>query len=363
MLRSGLRDSKSRLKLGVFSLNCSGGINPSKLPRDYRMSWEHTSAIARRAEDIGFEFVLPVSKWRGFGGETDFYGESYETLTWAAGIAAQTSTITVASTVLTSVIHPTFVAKATATIDAIANGRSALNVVMGWYPPEIGQFGVEPAEHDTRYERGAEWLGALRRLWTEDAPFSLDGQWTKIVGGLSKPKPINQPLVMNAGTSPAGIQFAARQCDLLLASRNTVEGTKAFVDNVKGTARERYGRELRVINVGQVICAPTEAEALQRRNAIFEAADKVAVENFMKSAGLQSASYDEKTLREHRELFVTAAGGFPMVGTPDQVVAKMADMAEAGVDGFALGFFDYYDELGFFGENVMPLLRKAGLHE
>lgn len=358
----GLRSSSSRLTLGVFSMNCSGGTNPSTLPRDYRVSWEHTSSIARRADAIGFDFLIPVAKWRGFGGETDYYGESYETLTWAAGIAAQTSRITVASTVHVPVIHPAFVAKATATIDAIANGRFALNVVMGWYPPEIGQFGLVPAEHDIRYEHGAEWLGVLRRFWTEDEPFNFDGNWTKVIDGLSKPKPAVQPLVLNAGTSPAGIDFAARQCDVLLASRNTVEGTKEFVANAKAVAREKYGRDLKVLNVGQVICAPTEAEAIQRQQAILGAADKVAVENFMKFLGLKSQSFDE-TLLAHRELFVTGAAGFPLVGTPEQVVQKMGDMADAGIDGFALGFFDYYDELGFFGDNVLPLLRKAGLHD
>ena len=362
MRAGGLRDSRSRLKLGVFSLNCSGGLNPSTLPRDYRVSWEHTSAIARRAESLGFEFLIPVAKWRGYGGETDFYGESYETLTWAAGIAAQTSTITVAATCHVPVIHPSFVAKATATVDAIAGGRFALNVVMGWYPVEIGQFGIVPAEHDIRYEHGAEWLTALKRLWTEDTPFDFEGKWIKIIQGLSKPKPLQQPLVINAGTSPAGIDFATRNCDVLLATRNTLAGTKEFVDKVKTQARERHGRQIKVLNTGQVICAPTEAEARKRQQAILEAADKVATENFMAALGLGSQSFDE-TLLQYRELFVTAGAGFPMVGTPEQIVQQMGEMSEAGIDGFALGFYDYYDELGFFGENVMPLLQKAGLHE
>ncbi|MFA5122322.1 LLM class flavin-dependent oxidoreductase [Zavarzinia sp.] len=361
MVGGRLANADSRLKLGVFSMNCSGGTSASTLPRDYRVTWEHSSAIVRRAEAIGFDFVIPVAKWRGFGGETDFYGESFETLTWAAGIAAQTSAITVVATCHVPVIHPTFVAKAGATVDAISGGRFALNVVMGWYPAELGQFGIEPAEHDIRYAHGAEWLTALKRLWTEDAPFDFDGRWTRISDGLSKPKPVHPPQIINAGTSPAGIDFAARQCDILLASRNTLDGTKAFVDTVKDTARERHGRSLRVLNVGQVICAPTEAEALARKQAILDSVDKVAAENFMKFLGLKSNSYDE-TLLVYRELFVTAAGGFPLVGTPEQVARQMGEMAAAGIDGFALGFYDYYDELGFFGENVMPLLRKAGLH-
>ncbi|GAA4852982.1 LLM class flavin-dependent oxidoreductase [Actinomycetospora corticicola] len=356
-----LRDSSSALKLGVFSFNVSGGLNPSTRPRRYHVGWEHTSAIARRAEDMGFEFVLPVAKWRGYGGETDFYGESYETLTWAAGIAAQTSRITVGATVHTPVIHPTFVAKAGATVDAISDGRLALNVVMGWYPLEIGQFGLTPADHDIRYEHGDEWVTLLKRLWQEDEPFDFDGRWSSAWSALSKPKPIRRPLLMNAGTSPAGVDFTARQCDVTLASRNALEGADAFVAGIKSTAREKYARDLQVINVAHVICADTEAEAWRKRDLLLESGDQVATDNFMRSLGIGSQSFEE-TLKLYREYFYTSGAALPLIGTPEQIAEQMVAASTAGFDGLALGFFDFLDEMAAFDEQVMPLLREAGIH-
>ncbi|MEJ2863616.1 LLM class flavin-dependent oxidoreductase [Actinomycetospora flava] len=356
-----LRDSPSALKLGVFSFNASGGLNITTEPRKYHVSWEHTSAIARQAEKMGLEFVLPVAKWRGYGGETDFYGESYETLTWAAGIAAQTSRITVGATVHVPVIHPTFVAKAGATVDHISGGRLALNVVMGWYPKEIGQFGLTPADHDIRYEHGDEWVTLLKRLWTEDEPFDVDGRWTSAWSALSKPKPVRRPLLINAGTSPAGVDFTARHCDISLASRNALEGSDTFVGDIRTTAREKYGRDLRVINVAHVICADTEKEARRRRELLAENGDKVAADNFMDFLGIGSQSYEE-TLKLYRDYFYTSGAALPLIGTPEQVAEQMVAASRAGFDGLALGFFDYLDEMTAFEETVMPLLREAGIH-
>lgn len=356
-----LADSPSTLALGVFSFNCSGGLNITTQPRKYHVGWEHTSAIAQQAERMGFEFVLPVAKWRGYGGETDFYGESYETLTWAAGIAAVTSRITVGATVHVPVIHPTFVAKAGATVDHISGGRLALNVVMGWYPLEIGQFGLRPADHDIRYEHGDEWVTLLKRLWTEDEPFDHDGKWTSAWSALSKPKPVRRPLLINAGTSPAGVDFTARQCDITLSSRNTIEGSDAFVADIKARAREGHGRDLRVVNVAHVICADTEKEAWRRRELLAEHGDEVAADNFMRFLGIGSQSYEE-TLRLYRDYFYTSGAALPLIGTPEQVTEQMIAASNAGFDGLALGFFDYLDEMAAFDETVMPLLRDAGIH-
>lgn len=358
---SALRDSTSKLKLGVFSFNCSGGLNISALPRKYHVSWEHTSAIARLADGLGLDFLLPVAKWRGFGGVTDFYGESYETLTWAAGIAAQTSTITVAATVHVPLVHPTFLAKAGATVDHISGGRFALNMVMGWYPLEIGQFGLTPIEHDNRYRYGDQWATALARLWSESEPFDFDSAGITMRSALSKPKPLRRPLLMNAGTSAAGLDFTAKHCDFSLASRNEIAGSAAFVADIKELARSRYGRELGVINVAHVICADTEREAQRRREAILDAADTGALRNFLGDIATGSQSYEE-TLKKYSHYFVTSGGGIPLVGTPEQVADGMIQLSEAGFDGLALGFFDYLDDLGAFGETVLPLLREAGLH-
>ncbi len=87
-----------KLKLGVFGINCSYGLNISHAPTTYKVTWDHTCEIVRRADAMGFELALPVARWRGFGGTTDFNGESFETYTWAAGLAQSTRNIMVAAT-------------------------------------------------------------------------------------------------------------------------------------------------------------------------------------------------------------------------------------------------------------------------
>jgi dimethylsulfone monooxygenase len=63
-----------KLKLGLFGTNCSNGLTVSHADTTYRATWEHSLAIARRADAMGFEMLVPIARWRGFGGTTDFNG-------------------------------------------------------------------------------------------------------------------------------------------------------------------------------------------------------------------------------------------------------------------------------------------------
>ena len=167
-----------KLKLGVFGINCSYGLNISHAPTTYKVTWEHTSEIVKRADAMGFELALPVARWRGFGGTTDFNGESFETYTWAAGLAQATKSIMVAATSHVPTVHPIVAAKQAATIDHISNGRFALNLVMGWFTPEMEMFQGTQRAHDDRYRYGAEWLGRRQ------APVDRGGAVRFRVGGL-----------------------------------------------------------------------------------------------------------------------------------------------------------------------------------
>ena len=162
-----------KLKLGVFGINCSYGLNISHAPTTYKVTWEHTSEIVRRADAMGFELALPVARWRGFGGTTDFNGELFETYTWAAGLAQATKNIMIAATSHVPTVHPIVAAKQATTIDHISNGRFALNLVMGWFTPEMEMFQGTQRAHDDRYRYGAEWLSVVKRLWTEEAAVRL----------------------------------------------------------------------------------------------------------------------------------------------------------------------------------------------
>src|SRR5947209_11152853 len=83
--------STRRLKLGTFQTNLDSGCVMSELDGRLDISWPNTIALARLAEEMEFEALVPVARWRGFGGATDPQGAGFEAYTWAAGVAASTS--------------------------------------------------------------------------------------------------------------------------------------------------------------------------------------------------------------------------------------------------------------------------------
>src|SRR5829696_6580570 len=233
-----------KLKLGVFGINCSYGVNISHAPTTYKVTWEHTLKIIRRADAMGFELALPVARWRGFGGTTDFNGESFETYTWAAGLAQATKNIMVVATSHVPTIHPIVAAKQATTIDHITNGRFALNVVCGWFVPELEMFGAPIMEHDERYAYATEWLDVLKLLWTSEDEFDYDGRYFHIKRGFHQPKPIQKPfpVIMNAGGSGVGRHFAAKHCDMIFIHIKgmDIEAARRDIEEVRMMARKEY---------------------------------------------------------------------------------------------------------------------------
>ena len=75
-------------------------------------------------------------------------------------------------------VHPILAAKQATTIDHVTNGRFSLNIVTGWYQPEIEMFGEAMMEHDMRYERATEWLDVIKLLWTREDEFDFAGNIT-----------------------------------------------------------------------------------------------------------------------------------------------------------------------------------------
>jgi FMNH2-dependent dimethyl sulfone monooxygenase len=83
--------------------------------------------------------------------------------------------MTVFSTVHAPLFHPLIAAKALVTADHIGEGRLGVNLVVGWNEGEFEMFGVAQREHDMRYDFAQEWLGVVKRAWTEVAGFEVEG--------------------------------------------------------------------------------------------------------------------------------------------------------------------------------------------
>jgi FMNH2-dependent dimethyl sulfone monooxygenase len=351
-----------KMKLGLFGTNCSHGLTMTHAPTTYKVTWEHTKEIAQRADELGFEALVPIARWRGFGGTTNFNGNCYETYTWAAGLAEATNNIAIFATSHLPTVHPIVAAKAAATIDHISGGRFGLNLVMGWFSPEMDMFHGAQREHDQRYAFGQQWLDLVQKLWSEPGSFDFEGDFFSGENLEAYPKPHQapRPVLINAGNSPSGVEFSARNVDINFASLDTLENMAQYTKNIRHKAREEYGRDISTMTYGLVVARDTETEAKQAFQSVIDNGDWEAAGNVMKVAGMESQSFNEQ-IKAFQERFIAGWAGYPVVGSPEQVVEELGRLNEAGMDGMIMGFLDYNEEMKYFGERILPLMKEAGL--
>ena len=113
------------LKVGLFGANCSSGRSATKVPERWSATWPDCLALAKLADDAGLDFMLPIARWKGYGGDTDFHGASLETITWAVGLLSATKRMTVFGTVHAPLFHPLIAAKEFVTADHVGEAASA----------------------------------------------------------------------------------------------------------------------------------------------------------------------------------------------------------------------------------------------
>ena len=356
----------NKMKLGVFGLNVSNGCAMTTAAGALKTTWPNTKAVCRMADNAGFEALVPVGRWKGFGGSTNFNGSCFETYTWAAGIASATDHSAVFSTSHVPTVHPIMAAKQATTIDHISGGRFALNIVCGWFQPELEMFGAPLMEHDERYTYASEWLEVIRKLWAAEEEFDHEGKYFKVTKGFHEPKPIQQPFpaIMNAGGSPVGRMFAAKEADMAFVALegHDFETIKKRVGDQRGLAHTHFKRDLQVWNSSYVVCRPTEKEAKDYLEYyVREKGDWEAVDNLARIFGMQSLALPKEVLEAFKFHFIAGWSGFPLVGTPEQIVDKLSMLSRAGLDGTALSFVNYQEELPQFIRDVVPLMEQAGL--
>ena len=355
-----------KLKLGTFQTNLDYGCLMADIEGRLKISWPNTVALARLADEMEFEALLPVARWRGFGGKLNPAGPGFETYTWASGIAASTNAAGVVATSHCSINHPIVAAKQGAVIDHISNGRMILNIVTGWNKPEIDMFGVEMLPHDERYDMAEEWLAIVKRLWTEDDEFDHEGKYYKIVKGYLQPKPIQQPFpaIMNAGGSERGRHFAGKYCDIVFTALGSpdFEKNKAQVEAYRKLAREEYGREIAVWTSANIVQAETEEEARRfDKYIVNEKGDWEAVTFVLATLGLNAKTFSAEALKHLKELFIAGWGGYPLIGTKEQVVDGLKMLSAMGLDGVLLSWPRFEAGMREFKNVTYPLLVQAGL--
>ncbi len=353
----------NRLKLGIFSANADGGLAITDVPERWLAGWQDNLTAAQIADRAGLEFVLPIARWKGFGGKNKVREHSFETFTWAAALAATTDRIGLFMTVHVPLVHPLYAAKSLATVDHISEGRAGLNIVCGWNPKEFGMFGTPLVEKG--YDQAAEWLEIVEKLYAADEPFDHDGIYYKLKQAVSRPASVQhpRPATMNAAFGGPGRDFAAAKCDYLFTTFSEIAEAGKHVADIRERA-DRNGRTVGAYTVAHVVCRETmeEAQAYYTRYAV-EMADHDAVDAHMAGKKEFSQSHDAHAYDRYRQRFAGGAGTYPLIGTPETIAAKMAAIAAQGYEGIALSFVNYTQELPWFCDRVLPLLKQAGLRE
>jgi alkanesulfonate monooxygenase SsuD/methylene tetrahydromethanopterin reductase-like flavin-dependent oxidoreductase (luciferase family) len=351
----------NRFKLGLFGMNCSGSV-ATTAPERWNAGWRENREAARAADEAGIEFLLPIARWLGYGGVTDRHGASFETLSWASALLAAAKEIVVFATVHVPLVNPVFAAKSSVTADHVGRGRFGLNVVSGWNVEEFAMFGAPLLDHDDRYRYTEEWVSIVKRIWAETKPFDFSGKYfhLKNVGGKPKPWGDTRPLLMSAGSSPAGRAFASRHVDCLFM----VIGEQAnLADEI---AAIRAGSDgLGVFASGHLMCRATAKETKEYYHyLVHEKGDWEAAESIIRQrlAG-DGRSLPQERLRAMMERFISGGGTFPVIGSYDEVAATLQRLSEAGLDGMALATVNYVREMPVIRDEVLPRLEWLNLRQ
>ena len=358
-------------KLGLFGSNCSGGLAFTTIPERWDASCDNNARLATLADAAGLECMVPIARWKGFGGESNVNASSLETITWATGLLAGTQQITVFGTIHVQMIHPILAAKQIVTGDQVGHGRFGVNIVCGWRSDEFEMFRTEQYAHDDRYEFATDWWRVVTSLWERDGLFDHNGKFFTFTNLESEPKPYggSRPLMMNAGSSPAGRGFAIQNSDLHFDYCRTPEDSAPRIAESKQMA-EKVGRKIQVWIPASVVCRPTQREVDEFAQHCVDKADWEALEwqyqLYQSETGSKGRSPEEIARLRTNDPARTVlgyGGSYSIRGTPDQVAAEIKRLHDAGFSGIAIGFVNYLGELPYFVQEVIPRLERMGIRQ
>lgn len=348
-----------KVEFGVFLPIANGGWIASKNAPPLDGSFELNKRTAILAEQLGMDFVLSMMKWRGFGGPADHWGTSLESMMLMSALSQVTSRIKVWCTVHTLLQHPAVAAKMAATLDHASNGRAGVNIVSGSFRDEFEQMGMwrEDLDHDERYALAEEWIQVVKRLWAEPR-VDFDGRYFKLADCASDPQPLSKPgpALICAGSSEIGLRMTARYADAAFVNGK---------DDAEIAARSRrakeiavgYGRSIKTFINCTVVPGATDAEADARVKYYTDGINEDTIKGML-AAYSGTPRGDGKVnnlVLRAQQTFMSSV----VSGSAETLRAKLAQTVRAGnLDGVLFMFPDFIEDQRYFGEQVLPGLRK-----
>ncbi len=274
-------------------------------------------------------------------------------------------------------VSPSLAARMTATFDRLSGGRVLINVVTGGDPVELAGDGIFQ-EHDTRYEVTDEFLHIWRRLLASQDPVDFNGKHLRLKGAKTIFTPLQKPYppLYFGGSSPAGIEVAARHVDHYLTWGEPPAAVAEKVALARRAASNQ-GRRLRFGIRLHMIVRETEDEAWQAADRLIShVTDKtVAAAQTMlarhdsagqkRMLGLQQKNGTADRSRAALEIspnlwagvgLVRGGAGTALVGSADNVAARMKEYADVGIETFILSGYPHLEEAYRVAELLFPRL-------
>ncbi|GAA0474923.1 NtaA/DmoA family FMN-dependent monooxygenase [Streptomyces sp. NPDC046215] len=393
------------------------GVNSTTVWTDPRsrsqIDFASFAHLARTAERGLFDFFflaegLRLREHKGKLHDLDVVGRP-EAITVLSALAAVTDRLGLAATVSATFNEPYELARRLATLDHLSGGRAAWNVVTSsdaFTGANFRRGGY--LDHADRYTRAAEFLATARELWDSRAagtsrPFAHHGRHFTIAGEFDvEPGPQGHPVVIQAGDSGEGREFAASAADVVFTRHGTLEAGRAFSADVKGRLGA-YGRrpeDLKIMPGVSVVLGDTAAEAQEKAAEIRE--QQVSPQTALLMAeqvwGRDLSAYDPDgplpaigpdpggevaqgrvriadphAVVDHwravskakgltlRQTVIETSGRQSFIGTPRDVAARLEEFVAAGAaDGFILVPHLTPGGLDEFVDRVVPLLQERG---
>ncbi|RLU92058.1 F420-dependent methylene-tetrahydromethanopterin reductase [Streptomyces griseocarneus] len=374
-------------------------------------SFEH---LAHTAERGLFDFFflaegLRLREHKGLIHDLDVVGRP-ESLTVLAALAAVTDRLGLAATVNATFNEPYELARRLASLDHLSGGRAAWNVVTSSdaFTGENFRRGGY-LDHADRYTRAAEFVATARELWDSWAPdgtprpFAHQGRHFRIEGEFDvAPGPQGHPVVIQAGDSDEGREFAAATADVVFTRHGSLEAGRAFYADVKGrlAAHGRAPGDLKIMPGVTVVLGDTAAEAQEKAAEIRkqQVSPQTALLTLEQVWGRDLSAYDpdgplpdidpdpdgaitqgrvrlgdpfavaarwravaEAKGLSIRQTVIETHGRPSFVGTPQAVAAELDEFVTTdAADGFILVPHLTPGGLDDFVDGVVPLLQERG---
>jgi alkanesulfonate monooxygenase len=325
---------------------------------------EYMAQIARAADQLGFEAVLtPTGVW------------CEDAWLVTAALTRETERLKFIVAFRPGLTSPVLAAQMASTLQRLSRGRLLLNVVSGGHSDELRRFG-DFMPHDERYARCDEFLAVVRGAWGAE-PFDLSGKYYKVSGAtvFSPPDPV--PDIYFGGSSPPAAEVAAKRADVYLSFGEPPPQIGEKIAWVRGIADKagrqlRFGMRIHVITRDRPEDAWSEAErllALADPDEFVSAEHTLAVSESVGQRRQQELLATYRKSRDPQDLQVypglwggigllRGGAGTAMVGSHRQVADLIEDYATCGVEEFILSGYPHLEEAYWFGEGVLPELRR-----